>query len=53
MCEWISTCPHFQVDFSEGGDEEDPFGDISEVEIKEVSEFSNDSFDSGEVMIVS
>ena len=41
------------MDFSEGGDEEDPFGDISEVEITEVSESSNDSFDPGEVMIVS
>ena len=44
---------YIQVDFSEGGDEEDPFGDISEVEIEEVSESSNDSFDPGEVMIVS
>ena len=48
-----SAWPYFQVDFSEGGDEEDPFGDISEVDIKEVSQFSNVAFDHGEVMIVS
>ena len=45
---------YFQVDFSEDReDDEDPFGDISEVEITEVSESASDGFDPGEVMIVS
>ena len=42
----------FQAEFSEGGDAEDPFGDISDAEISEVTESSED-FDAGEVMIVS
>ena len=42
----------FQAEFSEAGDAEDPFGDISDAEISEVTE-SSDDFDAGEVMIVS
>ena len=42
----------FQAEYSEGGDAEDPFGDISDAEISEVTESSED-FDAGEVMIVS